>query len=82
MKKSSLLNTRNNGYFEATIMNIKNTDITELKGESLDIVKQNIQQLKQLFPNVFTEEKIDFDALKSELGEYYVISKSSGSGLC
>ncbi len=51
-------------------MNIKNTDITELKGESLDIVKQNIQQLKQLFPNVFTEEKIDFDALKSELGEY------------
>ena len=63
-------------------MNIKNTDITELKGESLDIVKQNIQQLKQLFPNVFTEEKIDFDALKSELGEYYVISKSSGSGLC
>ena len=28
-------------------MNIKNTDITELKGESLDIVKQNIQQLKQ-----------------------------------
>ncbi|WP_232504080.1 site-specific DNA-methyltransferase [Thiomicrospira microaerophila] len=33
------------------------------------MTQHNIEQLKQLFPNVFTEGKIGFDALKAELGE-------------
>lgn len=45
-------------------------DIKPIDGHSLDITKHNIEQLKRLFPNIFTEGKIDFDALKSELGEY------------
>jgi len=39
-------------------------------GSSMNIVQDNIQQLKQLFPDVFTEGKVDFDLLKSTLGEY------------
>ncbi|MDC9591512.1 site-specific DNA-methyltransferase [Xenorhabdus sp. XENO-10] len=34
-----------------------------------DITQENIDQLKQLFPEVFSEGKIDFDALKAVLGE-------------
>lgn len=49
-----------------TIEQIKN-DAPESK--SLDIETQNIEQLKQLFPDVFSEGKIDFDALKAVLGE-------------
>lgn len=35
-----------------------------------DIVKTNIEHLKRLFPDVFTEDRIDFEALQSILGEY------------
>lgn len=39
------------------------------ESKSLDITAQNIEQLKSLFPDVFSEGKIDFDALKAVLGE-------------
>lgn len=39
-------------------------------GRSVDIVAENIDKLKTLFPEVFTEGGIDFDALKETLGEY------------
>ncbi|WOT05019.1 site-specific DNA-methyltransferase [Shewanella youngdeokensis] len=39
------------------------------EAKSLDITQQNIEQLKQLFPDVFSENKIDFEALKAVLGE-------------
>ena len=39
------------------------------EAKSLDITQQNIVQLKQLFPDVFSENKIDFEALKAVLGE-------------
>ncbi|PJW16585.1 site-specific DNA-methyltransferase [Geobacillus sp. WSUCF-018B] len=41
----------------------------KLDGKSLDLVKTNIETLKQLFPEVVTEGKIDFDKLKLVLGE-------------
>lgn len=44
-------------------------DLQQLTGKSMDLTEYNIEQLKALFPNVFTEGKIDFEALKSELGE-------------
>jgi len=47
-------------------------------GATSDIVAQNIEKLKELFPDVFTEGsaeqdprwKVDFDALREILGEY------------
>ena len=36
---------------------------------STDIVAENIEQLKSLFPEVFTEDKIDFEVLKQLLGD-------------
>jgi len=42
---------------------------THLNGESKDIVFENIEQLKQIFPEVFAEDSIDFDKLKAVLGE-------------
>lgn len=39
------------------------------EAKSLDITQQNIEQLKQIFPDVFSENKIDFNALKAVLGQ-------------
>ncbi|TDN50206.1 adenine-specific DNA-methyltransferase [Buttiauxella sp. JUb87] len=39
------------------------------EAKSLDITTQNIEQLKQLFPEVFSEGKIDFEAFKAVLGK-------------
>ena len=36
---------------------------------STDIVAENIEQLKSLFPEAFTEDKIDFEVLKQLLGD-------------
>jgi len=38
-------------------------------GESLNIIQQNIDQLKALFPSIVTEDKIDFDALRQLMGD-------------
>ena len=42
----------------------------KLNGETLDIINTNIDKLKEIFPDVFSEGKIDFEALKSNLGEF------------
>jgi len=42
----------------------------KLNGESLNIVEENITKLKELFPDVFSEGKIDFEALEATLGAY------------
>ncbi|MDC9591738.1 site-specific DNA-methyltransferase, partial [Xenorhabdus sp. XENO-10] len=39
------------------------------ESKSANITQKNIDQLKQLFPEVFSEGKIDFNALKAVLGE-------------
>lgn len=49
--------------------NIQKITSDSPEAKSLDITKQNIEQLKQIFPDVFTEGKVDFDALKAALGE-------------
>ncbi|WP_165568279.1 site-specific DNA-methyltransferase [Providencia rettgeri] len=36
----------------------------------MDIVADNISKLKELFPEAFSEGKVDFDALKEVLGDY------------
>jgi adenine-specific DNA-methyltransferase len=43
---------------------------TTLNGQSADIVSDNIQKLKQIFPEVFCEESIDFEKLQAVLGDY------------
>ena len=35
---------------------------------SMDVIEENIQQLKALFPEAFTEGKVDFEVLKQLLG--------------
>ena len=50
----------------------------KMTGKSLDLVADNVEQLKRLFPEAVTEGKIDFEVLKNLLGgeienrqEYY-----------
>ena len=43
---------------------------TDPESKSLDVEAQNIEQIKQLFPDVFREGKIDFEALKAALGDH------------
>ncbi len=42
----------------------------KIDGKSKDIVESNIAKLKELFPDIFTEGKIDLEALQATLGEY------------
>ncbi|HBL8950141.1 TPA: site-specific DNA-methyltransferase [Enterobacter hormaechei] len=44
--------------------------IPEVDSKSMDIVADNVSKLKELFPEVFTEGKVDFDSLKEVLGGY------------
>ena len=49
------------------------TEMKKLEKEdmqSVDIVKENIEQLKQLFPEIFSEDKINFEKLEEILGNY------------
>ncbi|OTA16024.1 type II DNA modification methyltransferase [Xenorhabdus vietnamensis] len=50
-------------------MTIKKITLNYPESKSANITQENIDQLKQLFPEVFSESKIDFDALKAMLGE-------------
>ena len=43
---------------------------TMLTGESKDIVCENIEILKELFPDIISEDKIDFDKFKINFGEF------------
>ena len=38
--------------------------------DSLDLIRENIEKLKEIFPEVFTEGRIDFEKLKENLGEF------------
>ncbi len=42
----------------------------KLSGSSKDLLAENIDNLKQIFPEAFTEDKIDFEALQDLLGNY------------
>lgn len=39
-------------------------------GSSLNIVQDNLEKLKNLFPDIFSEGKIDFNKLRETLGDY------------
>ena len=49
--------------------------MNKLDMESKDIVNNNIAQLKELFPNIVSEGKIDFDMLKQELSNEIIDDK-------
>jgi adenine-specific DNA-methyltransferase len=42
----------------------------KLDGKSMNIVNDNIEKLKEIFPEVFSEDKIDFKKLEEELGKF------------
>ena len=42
--------------------------MTQLDGKSKDLINENIEKLKEIFPEVFSEGKIDFSKLEEELG--------------
>jgi adenine-specific DNA-methyltransferase len=41
-----------------------------LDGKTPDIAEENIQKLREIFPDVFTEDKVDFEKLQQVLGDY------------
>lgn len=52
--------------------------MNKMDGKSMDLIAENVEQLKKLFPEAVTEGKIDFEVLKALLGgeieqrqEYY-----------
>lgn len=45
-------------------------NIEKMDGMSADIVENNIEELKKIFPEVFKEGKVDFDVLRDLLGKY------------
>ena len=45
------------------------SDISKVDGMSLDLEKQNIDKIKELFPEAVEEGKINFDMLRAMLGD-------------
>ena len=41
----------------------------KLNGTSMDIVQDNVEKLKQIFPEIISEGKIDFEVLQQLLGK-------------
>ena len=50
-------------------MSIDETKLKDDLNRSLDLVNANVQKLKKLFPEIVTEDKIDFGILRRLLGE-------------
>ncbi len=48
---------------------------TEKHAQSADIIAENIQQLKGLFPEAFTEDGVQFDVLRQLLGDARVLAE-------
>jgi len=55
-------------------MSDKIEPLTKEDGQSKDLVAENIEKLKQIFPEIVTDGKIDFEVLKEELGEFREVS--------
>jgi len=49
--------------------------VEKLKLENLNIIEDNIEKLKEIFPEIFVENKIDFVVLKEMLGEKVSVDK-------
>ena len=49
---------------------MQKTIIPQTESKSADLVAQNLEQLKQIFPEVIKEGKVDFEALHDLLGSY------------
>lgn len=45
------------------------------EGQSADMVADNIERLKELFPEAFSEDGVDFDVLRQLLGDASVLNK-------
>ena len=42
------------------------SEIKKLDLRSMDIIREQKEKLRQLFPEIFTEDKIDFEKLKAD----------------
>lgn len=47
----------------------------KLEGKTFDVVQDNIEKLQEIFPEVFTENKVDIDKLRIALGEHVETEK-------
>ena len=53
--------------------------VEKINLKSEDILEENISKLKQIFPNVFSEGKIDFDTLMEIIKQCQLICLSTGA---
>lgn len=53
--------------------------MTQMDGKSMDLLKENIEQLQQIFPEIVTEGKVDFNTLRQVLGDYVEEDKEAYS---
>ena len=49
---------------------MENEQMTKVDGMSLDLIKENIERLGQLFPEAVKEGRVDYEALNDLLGNY------------
>lgn len=51
--------------------------VTIEDGQSADLVNENLEQLKQIFPEAFTEDGVDFATLRQLLGDTKVLDEGT-----
>lgn len=53
--------------------------MTHMDGKGMNILEENVKRLKELFPEIVTEGKVDFDTLRQVLGDYVEEDKEAYS---
>lgn len=48
---------------------MQKTTIQKVDGQSVDLIQENLVQLKQIFPEVIKEGRVDFEALNEFIGQ-------------
>ncbi|WP_173236864.1 hypothetical protein [Legionella antarctica] len=54
---------------------MKNVEFKD--GQSLDIVKENIEKLKELFPEAFSEAGVNFNTLRQLIGDVSILEEGN-----
>ena len=53
--------------------------MTHMDGKGMNLLDENVKRLKELFPEIVTEGKVDFDILRQVLGDYVEEDKETYS---
>jgi hypothetical protein len=65
-------------FISGSKLEINMKKLTEQDGKSLDMLNENLEALKAIFPEAFTENGVDFEVLRQLLGDAVDVGEEKG----